>query len=92
MPIPRSIDLLGQIHQRTVTRTHVSLDRLLHEDKTPVARRRLVEKHGERRVAFSRLLPHAEVVHEFLSGRRRALDFLLRFVGPGNRCERGGFA
>ena len=94
MPIPRSLDPRGQLHQPAVTSTDMVVERSLGGGETFVAAGRLViEEDGERRVvAFLWLLPDAEVVHEFLDGWRGALDLLLHFGGPSAGCEGRGLA
>ena len=70
----------------------MSIDRTLRRHKALVAPRRAIEEDGEGRVALSWLLPHAEVVHGFLDGRRGGGDFLLGLGGAGAGCEGGGVA
>lgn len=67
-------------------------DRTFRKHEALVGLRRVIKEDGQGRVAFSRLLPHAEVVHGFLDGRRGGGDFLLGFGGAGAGCEGGGVA
>ena len=81
MPIPRPFNLPRQVRQRAVASTNVPVDGVLYEEETLVAPGRLIEQRGERSVALFRLVPHAEVVHEFLGGSGCELDFLLCSLG-----------